>query len=1110
MATKSTEKMEPLSASSPKNTPTPPSSSCCKSLPNPDHPIPERTSICCSRLLFTWFTPLTNIQITDQTDVWKTPKQDSSKTQTDLLEIQLQQQIDNGTDPKYQLLWALIYTRGWEWLLCSFLKLTGETAQYVMPVLLNELIGWMENKQGRDFTYPIMLSCILVGTMIFRTFVMAYYVNLTCRVGLTRRTAFMGVVINKSLELNSSTASINIGSLINILGNDAEKMSLGSRLFQNAWFQPVALMLCMSLLVHYIGVSAFVGFALMLVLLPCQVLLAKKLTKLRRLLLLKSDARISVVSNLVQGIRAIKLLTWEKFIMQDIDAKRTTELKSLRDFLLINLVNYMLLTSIPIFVAALTFWVYIALGNQLTASTAFTALSLLNMLRGPLFMFPRVLTAVLDGYVGIERAQRLLNMKKCQRYLFVKEKDVDKIGICIDNKSFDWNLVPELKLGKNVSKNDVKSENVNVQQEGTKGAKGDVEVMAENNDSKTAVSLSNINLSLKHTQTGILLGAVGSGKSTLLQALLGECPLVTTNDTIKSTPMLHGSVAYVPQIPFIAQATVRENILFGRPFKLEFYDKCISVCALDTDLKLFPSGDATEIGERGINLSGGQKMRVALCRAMYSEAQIYLLDDPLAAVDANVAEHIWKYGIQEMLQDKIVLMATNAINYCKQVDQIYFVETTTSSSSSTASETNLGNGFSAKLTEQGTLKEIMAIKNGKLAAILAMASAAEDITEETTATMDVAVVAGVAVVVEEDADNNETAIRNRSRSRSISSQSVGGGLRSISTSSSNNGNNNNLQSIPPSTTTTSKTKHEKKDLLDGKLITKENQESGSIKKRAWCAYFNAVGQSFCIIILCIYVTRESARVGMELWMSSWSDVEALRHNAKNNMNSTNSSIVLNQSDPLSDPITSYYLYGYLIWAAVALFVAIFRSVFLLWASLRAAKKTFEGLISSIVHAPMFWYDTTPSGRILNRIASDTAQIDERVPSMLRDTTDSFVRIVGTLILVIIFTPWFCLLLPLVFVLFYDLQEKYRKTTRELKRFGSTTRSPIYNNFNGCLTGMTTIHAFNQLNHWIEKHHDGSDNNFRFGYLVLTASRWSAIRFEFICKCVMNNYLWQCQ
>ena len=125
----------------------------------------------------------------------------------------------------------------------------------------------------------------------------------------------MGVVFQKAVTLNSSAATLNLGSLINVIGNDAEKMSLGSRLFQNAWFQPVALILCMSLLVHYIGNSAFVGFGMMLILLPCQILLAKKLTTLRRILLSKGDARISVVSNLVEGIRAIKLLTWESFIL---------------------------------------------------------------------------------------------------------------------------------------------------------------------------------------------------------------------------------------------------------------------------------------------------------------------------------------------------------------------------------------------------------------------------------------------------------------------------------------------------------------------------------------------------------------------------------------------------------------------------------------------------------------------------------------------------------------------------------------------------------------------------------------------------------------------------
>ena len=270
----------------------------------------------------------------------------------------------------------------------------------------------------------------------------------------------MGVVFQKAVTLNSSAATLNLGSLINVIGNDAEKMSLASRLFQNAWFQPVALILCMSLLVHYIGNSAFVGFGMMLILLPCQILLAKKLTTLRRILLSKGDARISVVSNLVEGIRAIKLLTWESFILSDIALKRRTELRSLRQFLLLNLLNYMLLTSIPIFVAALTFWVYIAAGNELTASTAFTALSLLNMLRGPLFMFPRVLSAVLDGYVGIERAQSLLNTEECQRDPFVHEADENKVGISVVNQSFDWKRIPVINLNRTSSstKNNKKEE----------------------------------------------------------------------------------------------------------------------------------------------------------------------------------------------------------------------------------------------------------------------------------------------------------------------------------------------------------------------------------------------------------------------------------------------------------------------------------------------------------------------------------------------------------------------------------------------------------------------------------------------------------------------------
>jgi ABC-type multidrug transport system fused ATPase/permease subunit len=311
---------------------------CCNNeIPKKERskPIPERTSSCCSLLLFTWFTPLTNTEIRSNTDVWTTPVSDSSKHQTLLLEKRIEYEKKKGTSPRKQLLYALVKTRGWEWLACSFLKLTGELAQYVLPILLNELIKWMENRDGRSYAFPLYLSIILLTVMMFRTFVMAFYVNLTCRVGLTRKTAFMGVIFNKVVKLNATTASINAGTLINILGNDAEKMSMGSRLFQNAWFQPVAVVICMTLLIHYIGVSALVGLFLMLLLLPLQIKLASKLTKLRRALLLKSDKRISVINNLILGIRAIKLLTWEKFILQDINKKRLTEMNSLKDYLTI-------------------------------------------------------------------------------------------------------------------------------------------------------------------------------------------------------------------------------------------------------------------------------------------------------------------------------------------------------------------------------------------------------------------------------------------------------------------------------------------------------------------------------------------------------------------------------------------------------------------------------------------------------------------------------------------------------------------------------------------------------------------------------------------------------
>ena len=1067
--------------------------------------IPERRASFCSRLLFHWFSPLVSLgskRLLTAEDVWLVEELDSSAYQTSLLQQQLQNQRQKGTKPSQQLLWALVRTRGGEWLLCSLLKLTGETTAYAQPILLSLLIGYVEDNQGRTMVYPLQITIALLCSLIFRSFIMQYYVNLTCRVGLTRRTAFMGVVLQKSLQLYGTSANSNLGTLANVLSNDAEKMSLGSRLFQNFWFQPVAIVICMSLLIFYIGPSALVGLSVMCLLLLFQIHLAKRLTALRRMLLSKSDTRVTVTQGLVSGIRAIKLLTWEYFVLDKLNKKREDELHMLFRYLFINMLNYLILTMTPIIIAALTFTCYVLLGNRLKASTAFTALSLLGMLRGPLFMFPRVLSAMLDGYVGIERAQRLLNTSPCQRQRFVavaegeeeeqeeqekqdekkeakdrgteernrkEQKKKNSIGININHESFNWGLVPNIHLGKKKTntrekKQEKKSSTVSTTVQ---------EITADLDDHTTtttttaaaaeaAATLTNISMELKCGELGLLLGAVGCGKSSLLASLLGECPSTTAANNGEcgaAAPRIQGSVAYVPQVSFIFTATVRENILFGKQYNSTLYNKVLDVCALVPDLKLFPAGDATEIGERGINLSGGQKMRVALARALYSEAQIYIFDDPLAAVDANVSRFIWNNAVLTFLKGKTILMTTNAIHYCKDAQQLYFMK-------------------KGSIVEQGSFTDIMNTTGSTLKAMIEKETGGNGSSSE-----DVQVVEMVPQKQEEK-DDSDTC-----NNTTIAATAVATAANTDNTDNTDN-----------------KEQHSARQLSQGKLVLKEKQEQGTIKSRTWCAYFNAIGWGLCGSILFTYLLRESCKIGMEIWMASWADSETRKNKwfnqtaATDNTGNTGNTTTVGSTGMGSTTLglsTREYMFGYLIWAGVALVASSVRSIGLLYAAVRAARKTFIGMVHAVTKAPMSWFDTTPQGRILNRVSSDTASVDERVPNTLRDTVDATVRIVGTLFLVAWFSPWFCLLLPLIAFFFFHIQRAYRRTTRELKRFDSTSRSPIFSNFTGCLNGMTSIHAFNQCARWTTQHHQASDNNFRFGYLMLTASRWSTIRFEFI-------------
>lgn len=182
-----------------------------------------------------------------------------------------------------------------------------------------------------------------------------------------------------------------------------------------------------------------------------------------------------------------------------------------------------------------------------------------------------------------------------------------------------------------------------------------------------SATLKNINIQVAKGNLTAVVGSVGSGKTSLISALLGEM------EKLEGRVNVDGRVAYVSQQAWIQNATLQDNILFGRPLDKKLYDKVVNACALTQDLAMLPGGDQTEIGEKGINLSGGQKQRVSLARAVYSQADIYLLDDPLSSVDSHVGKHIFDnvFGENGLLEGKTRLLVTHAIVYLPKVDEIY-------------------------------------------------------------------------------------------------------------------------------------------------------------------------------------------------------------------------------------------------------------------------------------------------------------------------------------------------------------------------------------------------------------------------------------------------------
>ncbi|KAG8623951.1 hypothetical protein KVT40_008927 [Elsinoe batatas] len=471
------------------------------------------------------------------------------------------------------------------------------------------------------------------------------------------------------------------GRIVNLMSTDTYRVDQASGWFHMIWSAPLGIVLTLILLLVNLSYSALAGFALIVIAMPLLGRSVKSLFARRKKINKITDQRVGLTQEVLSGVRFVKFFGWETSFLDRLAQIRKSEITKVQVVLSIRNAIMAVGMSMPIFAAMLAFITYslTSATNGLVPARIFSSLALFNSLRLPLNFLPLVIGQVVDASASIQRIEEFLNAEEAEDSA---EWDHDaKDAIAIKDASFTWERTQTRENEDGDKKDDPKHKGeskadlkARKKAEKLKAAEKDLSDQTSSSESDTTSEVSkeeekpfeikDIDLNVGRNELIAIIGPVGSGKSSLLGALAGDMRRSQGHVTLGATR------AFCPQYAWIQNATVKENIVFGKEYKRRWYNEVVDACALRPDLEMLPGGDMTEIGERGITVSGGQKQRLNIARAIYFDADIILMDDPLSAVDAHVGRHIMDNAICGLLKDKCRVLATHQLHVLHRCDRI--------------------------------------------------------------------------------------------------------------------------------------------------------------------------------------------------------------------------------------------------------------------------------------------------------------------------------------------------------------------------------------------------------------------------------------------------------
>ncbi|CAL5039010.1 unnamed protein product [Urochloa decumbens] len=498
----------------------------------------------------------------------------------------------------------------------------------VAPLLLFAFV-WYSNQEERDLGIGLALVCCLLLMKLVESLSQRHWFFDSRRTGMHIRSALMAVIFQKQLKLSSQgRKNHSTGEIVNYIAVDAYRLGDSISWLHMAWSSPLQLVFAIATLFWALKLGALPGLVPLVIFGFLNVPFAKILQGYQAKFMVAQDERLRSTSEILNSMKIIKLQSWEDKFRNMIESLRDGEFKWLRETQMKKAYGAVMYWMSPTVVSAVMYTATAIIGSApLNASTLFTVLATLRVMAEPVRFLPEILTMMIQYKVSLDRIERFL-LEDDIREEGVKRvlSDNSDIRVQVQDGNFSWSA------------------------------------------NRADLSLRNVNLSISRGEKVAVCGPVGSGKSSLLYALLGEIP------RISGSVEVFGSVAYVSQNSWIQSGTVRDNILFGKPFNKELYEKAIKSCALDKDIENFDHGDLTEIGQRGLNMSGGQKQRIQLARAVYNDADVYLLDDPFSAVDAHTAAVLFYDCVMTALAEKTVVLVTHQVEFLTETSRILVME----------------------------------------------------------------------------------------------------------------------------------------------------------------------------------------------------------------------------------------------------------------------------------------------------------------------------------------------------------------------------------------------------------------------------------------------------